>query len=265
MKAFKAMRGAIYSCPSLLLDMPSKYRRIADNYLPVESGIEIEAVVKEGKRVSEFNQKLSAISGISQYNQSSDTNEVRIRICGGIAGMLALEQALELVKDYYDLNPKSGIHYHVSFSMTSYLGSNFTKNNKEWVLNSLKCWNYTGTYNQWTISRAKEAVRIHEAYDTIEYRIGEMSFDYSLIMKRLVHAQSITRGLREFMYKSYDRNFTSRERRLRHDANYFYYPTRKYSELPIQVKTVQPVANVDGTMDYDTLSGQVNWNDNNLR
>ena len=74
------------------------------------------------------------------------------------------------------------------------------------MLKALKSWNYKGSYNTWTISNYRTAIRIPTEHSTIEYRIGEMSFDYELIIKRIIHCQNITRRLKSILMSSEERN-----------------------------------------------------------
>ena len=65
--------------------------------------------------------------------------------------------------------------------------------NKQWMLAEIDEWNYKGKYNKRNFEFNKSSwIRAHGIYSTLEYRIGEMTFDYKLIVKRIIHCQSIT-------------------------------------------------------------------------
>lgn len=213
-KSYSKVKEMIKSNPLPLHTLPPDLLKMANSYLPYSVGIEIECdMPDERESLSAFDQtrldrelheKLEKVPGVVSVACGS---ELRLRIKNGVEGMITLYNALEVVKKYCLLNPASGIHYHVDctdidrhgdgnigWSDFSYFCEN--KKNANYILDCLRSWNYTGSFNQWMVSNSKNAVRLHSTYRTMEYRIGEMSFDYSLIIQRMIHACNITRVMK---------------------------------------------------------------------
>lgn len=191
------MRVGIYANPHSLQLLPPKLQGIAHNHMPFDVGVEIECFLKE-EYTSGYSQTdvLMQIEECGVKQTSYDYGEVRFRLPAGIEGMCVLSNVCDVLKKYFGLNPASGIHYHIDF--TNYFPTNrqlFIRRNEKFILKALESWNYTGHYNAWVFSTSKEAVRLCTDKRTIEFRIGEMTFDYSLMMRRIVHASSIVKYL----------------------------------------------------------------------
>lgn len=202
-RGYKALRGAILTCPSILptfdktlIDLVSK------DYLRYSVGIEIETEPIENGVDFEFKQ-LIAEGYIMNYSVCS--HETSFRIPNGVEGLIGLDKVLEIFKKYYAFNEGSGIHYHIDCSDIKFLSfypsfhffSKFVISNQSWILKSLNSWKYKGTYNSRNISYIKQYWVIpRETYSTVEFRIGEMSFDYQLIVKRILHLQNIVHKLK---------------------------------------------------------------------
>lgn len=188
-KPFKQTRDAVYKCP-LFLPKDGRFKTLADQMLTRSIGIEFEANVKTDHKTVLI---LSAEKIPNIMDVDIDLLEQRFRIPPGVKGMLCLWEICELMKEHC-IPTNSGLHYHVDcpeidlFEKISLDYSPIT----QWMLDSVKCWNYKGGANKWEISYRKTAIKLHMDYRTIEYRIGEMSFDYELIIKRILHANNIT-------------------------------------------------------------------------
>lgn len=196
---YKGLRDMIKLCPLPLVGLPQKLKNVAETYLPYDTGIEIECGYKENIYSSDFRKYLLRIPNIKEVD--CDQSEQRFRIPNGIKGMICLWNISEILKDKALLNPKSGIHYHIDLSDISTEQFNVLKeihcnNPNSFILKSLKSWKYTGNYNTWNVSTIKHAVRFHSQYKTLEIRIGEMTFDYELLIKRILHCQNIVRSLK---------------------------------------------------------------------
>ncbi len=188
-KPFKQTRDAVYKCP-LFLSQDERFRAIADQMLTRSIGIEFEATVKIDHKIvlTTLAEKIPNIMDVD-----IDLLEQRFRIPPGIKGMLCLWEICELMKEYC-IPTDSGIHYHVDcpeFDLFEKISLDYSPLT-QWMLDSVKCWNYKGTANKWVVSYQRTAIKLHKDYRTIEYRIGEMSFDYELIIKRILHANNIT-------------------------------------------------------------------------
>jgi len=213
--------------PLPLLDLTDKKLiRYAESLLPYSIGIEFECALKEGySSRAMIARKNGQIYAASKYMSNSDIkglrhhlpyvmaistdgDEQRFRIPKGIKGLVCLYKLSLFMKEYYGLNTDSGIHYHVDFTHmpewwekmkvdTNYRALWINENNP-WVIESLKKWGYKGTYNSMLIKYdGKEALKLHSTYKTLEYRIGEMTFEYELLFKRISNCCSITSKLQK--------------------------------------------------------------------
>ena len=185
-----------------------KLQKEMGNLLPYSTGIEIEI---------NTNSRLLPCNIVELLNQTGildfgfEPEEFKFRIPHGIRGMMALYRVCEILKEHYQLNPKSGIHYHIDcsdlsnfslFALHSY-ESYFKDSRNFWALESLKSWNYNGNYNPWKVTNSKEGViSFRYTLETIEFRLGEMTFDYNLMLKRIIHAQNITKKFKNDYIKS---------------------------------------------------------------
>lgn len=197
------IRDAIKSFPLPLDKLESKLKSVANSYLPYSTGMEIECNIKStngSRRDSIFVEEMfKSISNIMAVD--IDNHEQRFRIPKGVEGAICLYNITEKLKEYSSLNPASGIHYHIDFTdITRDQFNNLLEQHRgtnSFILKALKSWDYKGNYNSWYVSGAKDAVRFHKTYQTVEFRIGEMTFDYELIMKRILHCQNICKKLKQ--------------------------------------------------------------------
>ncbi len=184
----------------------------ANNLLPYSTGFEIECINVD----SIFNtQAFLDIPDIMAVN--CDTGEKRFRIPNGIKGMICLYNICEQLKISCQLNEGSGIHYHVDMSdcySTYFRNTNsgtakqFFNQNKEWLLTALDTWGYIEAfhklnpdekpYNSREVGWSHNWIRFNDI-GTMEIRIGEMSFDYEVLIKRIIHANQLAVKLRGAM------------------------------------------------------------------
>lgn len=193
MKFEELIEEGVYTSPlSLLSIKDNNIINTINNYLPYSIGIEIECM-----KSSAFNlDKFLNIPDIIDVN--IDNNEQRFRIPNGLSGLICLYNICDELKTNSELNPDSGHHYHVDMTNTYHLLSkDFISNNEEWILKELDSWEYKGTYNSRTIefNNCHHWVRFQSDFKTAEFRIGNMTFDYEIIVKRLIHACSIIKRL----------------------------------------------------------------------
>lgn len=127
-----------------------------------------------------------------------DTGEQRFRIPPGIHGIICLYNISYQLSLNSELNPKSGNHYHTDFTdVWSKIDANFKQRNEQWVLKELDTWGYTGGYNKRYIANGTGAPWVRfNGLMTMEVRIGEMTFDYEVLIKRILHCQDIARRLK---------------------------------------------------------------------
>lgn len=175
--------------PLLLLTVKDKETiDYFNNLIPYSTGIEIEC----GYGVNYNRENFAAIPDIMHI--SNDSSEQRYRIPNGIRGIICLYFISIQLKLNSELNFGSGIHYHIDCTdcYRDLIGL-FGLNSKipEWVLEELDSWNYKGTYND----RKSSWIRFN-SLETLEIRIGEMTFEYPLLLKRIIHCNDIVRRLK---------------------------------------------------------------------
>lgn len=184
---------AIYSNPLLLLSY-IKYESILrniDSFLPYSVGFEIECKQQEDFDISLFKN----IPNILDVN--CDSSEQRFRIPNGLKGMICLYHITQVLK-INSLLDDSGIHYHIDMTENySLLNNENIQANEQWMLEELDKWDYQSDYNKRSVKFdcGHRWIRFQDNFKTAEFRIGEMSFDYKLIIKRMIHASSLIRRL----------------------------------------------------------------------
>jgi len=175
-------------------------QKVGDYFLPFSTGFEIEC-----NKGEDFNdQNFKNIPNIIEV--LCDTSEQRFRIPNGILGLQCLYNISIQLKKNSLLNPLSGIHYHIDFTDAyEYLTSDMIEFNKSWMLEELDEWNYVSFYNSRNINfnTCHNWVRFQGIFKTLEFRIGEMTFDYSLLFKRIVHANFIVQEFKEKIITDY--------------------------------------------------------------
>lgn len=202
-KASEKLKECVYHAPLVLLSL--KKRELieeANAYLPYTTGFEIECNKLENFDDNDF----LTIPDI-KYVQT-DNCEQRYQVPNGIRGLVCLYNICEQLKISSELNFGAGIHYHID--MRDCYGeinnSKFLEINKDWLLETLDTWEYTGTYNKRLVGQAGGIWFRTNDVQTIEIRVGEMSFDYEVLVKRIVHANQIATKLRECL-KLYDETY----------------------------------------------------------
>lgn len=206
-KGYKIVKESVLHYPLQLLELKDKKLiAYAESFLKYDTGFEIECNFKldNTKDIINSVKRFKEIPNI--VHVSCDSMEQRFRIPTGIKGLICLYETCKLLKQESALNVDSGIHYHIDFTKESYKNkyneywfrsNDFIKSNNDWILKALKSWNYKGKFNNWVCSKDKTAVKFHENYGTVEFRIGEMTFDYSLMIKRIIHCQNISTKIKE--------------------------------------------------------------------
>ncbi len=191
MESIDKSEGYIHYNPLLLLNVKNLDLSIYDKYLPYSIGIEIETEYLKEAVLDEFNV-------IYLLRNSSSNGELRFRIPNGLRGLICLYLLTIAIKRNCYFNESSGIHYHVDMTDSFHLiNSHSIYTNKNWILEELDTWQYKGTYNKrTTLLDARCWVRYKSSYRTAEFRIGEMTFDYELLFKRISHCCSIVSKLK---------------------------------------------------------------------
>lgn len=207
-KAYKLIKELVKYNP---LDLSSirepKLLEFANQFLPYSVGIEIEAEFKfDSRSQCQFDLfKFLPFSPILDVNVL--TSETSVRVPEGIRGLCTIYKLCEFLKENYYFNPDSGIHYHIDFTQEFlHLFSSMYKDKskiKKIILDSLESWNYTGRFNRKDVNFDGDKkyvwVNFRDQYSTLEVRIGEMTFDYETMIKRILHLQNISRLVKKIL------------------------------------------------------------------
>ena len=141
------------------------------------------------------NDDFKNIENIIEVN--NDDYEKRFRIPIGIEGFKCLFNICEMLKKNC-IKTQSGIHYHIDFTdVFEFIDIAFIEKRKEFILKELDKWKTEYNYGSRDVSYVFTWVRIQPQLKTFEFRIGEMSFDYKLIIKRILHLQEICKTVKQ--------------------------------------------------------------------
>lgn len=182
-------KWSIFNNPIPLLEISNKRILSAiDSYLPFSVGMEIECmhgtVFKEENFVS--------IPNIMAVDNANPEYEQRYRIPSGLKGLVCLWQICEQLKLNCKYHPHSGHHYHIDcVDVWDRMPNGLINKNLDWILPELDTWKYSGTYNK----RDHGWIRPN-GLKTIEFRCADMTFEYPIIIKRLISASNIVRKLK---------------------------------------------------------------------
>lgn len=186
----KVMEDCIYTNPLPLLQIQnSKIINIIDNYLPYSIGMEFECWKTENYNESNF----TSIPDIMVVQV--DSYEQRYRIPRGLKGMICLWNICIQLKLNSKLDLGSSNHYHFDFTdVSEEFRSNLVqdKNNCEYIINELVKWETAKD-----LSKKYKWIRFFNSLGTLELRIGEPSFDYNVIIKRLIQGSNISKILKK--------------------------------------------------------------------
>jgi hypothetical protein len=184
---------AVYNNPKSLLSVKDeRLKRAIDSFLPYSTGFEIECDYGANYNVECFN----AIPNIMEVRNGS--TEQRYRIPSGLTGLICLQDICEQLRLNSAMNLESGIHYQVDCTDWFHdINSELLEKHKEWILLELDSWDYKGTYNSRNVVMYGHTwVRSNSEHGTLEFRCGEMSFDYNHLVTRIISANSIVRRLK---------------------------------------------------------------------
>jgi hypothetical protein len=182
------VKECINNAPLTALSFNQQLLDKVNSALPYSIGFEIEC-----RQRDDFNEDcFRSIPHI--LDVSIDTTEQRFRIPHGVHGLICLYHISEQLKLNSELDFQSGIHYHVD--CTSHF-ADIEDSNLKWMLNELDSWGYKGSYNSRQVGSGGVWIRRQPCFGTIEFRIGEMTFDYSLMIKRILHLTSMVRRLKD--------------------------------------------------------------------
>jgi len=211
-RGYRMVRDSVRHCPLPLIGI--KGHNYVNSLLPYSTGIEISIYTDFLRDVYKNDNiifiKPKIIQDFNLLDFDFISTELQFRIKPGVEGMVSLYNMCEFLKKYAAINPsdKAGNHYHIDCSeMKSfrYFRESTLSMNTDWILESLLSWNYKGSYNPYNVTQEKRGVvSFRSDYRTIEFRLGETTFDYSLMIKRIIHAQNIVKRMKS----DYKRQFS---------------------------------------------------------
>lgn len=157
-----------------------------DNLIPYSSAIEIEC----GKKEDYNQQSFESIPNIMEVR--NDSYEQRYRIPNGIRGIICIYHISRQLK-INSVPTKSSIHYHIDCEeYYKQISSSLNKENQEWILSELDTWLEEDTAH----NRCLGSWFRSNSLGTVEFRLGEMTFDYNIMLKRIIHCNSMVKKIR---------------------------------------------------------------------
>lgn len=205
--------NSIISTIPIALDINnSDVKKAGDYFLPFSTGFEIECTRNEVYKDYAYNNIFNTIQDIIEAPCSQE--EQRFRIPNGIKGLNCLYAITLELKQKAELNPLSGIHYHIDCTdFYDKITHKYVSEYSNFLLTELDKWGYKGTYNTRGFSCVPTAktdkekklqipsgawIRFQSGFKTMEFRIGEMTFDYELLFKRIVDCNRLVANFREY-------------------------------------------------------------------
>jgi hypothetical protein len=196
MHGYNWARDMAASYPLVLLRIP-KFEKVINRMFPYNFAMEIET--HQNLTETDFLLELNKLGGYPSFVQLDfDYMEQRFSFRGTpIINLINLYLVCEILTKHYQLNMQSGIHYHIAYDDRPLKGVGILNKNQKLidkVLKRLDSWGYEGKYNERGVNllfKGKWLCR-RSSFKTFEFRIGEMTFDYQLIFKRIKECQQIT-------------------------------------------------------------------------
>lgn len=197
MTSIKVIEEMLFTNPlSLLAIRDKQVINQINNLVPYSTGFDIECHEADNYDESCF----TNIPDIMDVNNGC--GEQRYRIPNGLVGIICLYNICYQLKVNSLLNPLSSIHYHIDctdcFNEISKLIRD-NKENQEYILSELDKWLAKDEIPEVASSRKCGFGSWFKLNDlrTIEYRMGEMTFEYGLILKRVIHCNAITKYFKD--------------------------------------------------------------------
>lgn len=173
----------------LLLDNQKDIDYVNDR-LPYSIGIEIECHKSPIYKIEDF-RIIPSLKAID-----IDSGEQRYRIPNGINGFVCLYFICLQLRVSSLLNPGSGIHYHVDCTDIPSVQSNvILDDNSNWILPELDKWEFKGSQRR-GIGSQSSWIRCN-SLGTLEFRIGNMTFDYKEMVTCILSASSIVKRMKD--------------------------------------------------------------------
>lgn len=193
----------VYNNPlSLLVIKDKETIDYVNSLIPYSSAFEIECdivgVGDEAKSydasiVSVHNQIFRAIPDIMDVQ--NDSYEQRYRIPNGLRGIICLYNISTQLKIHSLLNPHSSIHYHVDCTDTyNQEFITLVNSSENYILKELDTWLNSP---EDATNRGNGSWFKLNSLQTLEFRLGEMTFDYKILLKRIMHCNTIVKKFKD--------------------------------------------------------------------
>lgn len=191
----------IYTNPIALLAIKDRESiNFINSFLPYSTGFEIECNVLANHNYKNFEQipDILDYNKFNYHNQITSTEE-RFRISNGLQGLVCLFNICNELHRNCSLSDSS-VHYHIDCTdiFNKIHNQNWINENNNWIIERLKQWETAKDYNIYCkVSLSRAWVRLAEEHQTIEFRIGEMTFDYNIIVKRILDCNDIVKKVKQ--------------------------------------------------------------------
>ena len=206
----ESIKEKLFASPLLLLREcleNSEVLELCNSFLPYSVGIEIEASL-----VPDFNKHLSKLDFYC-LDKNIYPSEQTFRIPNGYKGLICLE-LFSLYLKKYQINTNSGNHYHIDCTDNYEKVFIAIKSETEFVLGELDKWETGDKVNERKIVKNTKFsyCNLRTNFKTAEFRIGELTCEFPLLLKRISHLSYIIKTVRERHNLSnvlvYDNNIT---------------------------------------------------------
>lgn len=188
----------LYNSPlSLLAIKDEQVIKYLNELIPYSTAFEIECKMvgePDYDKYEEINLHNVIFKNIPDImSVQNNISEQRYRLPNGLRGIICLYNISTQLKIHSLLNPLSSIHYHCDCTDCYTKIKPIIKQDKEWILSELDTW--LGN----DVARDRDIGYWFKCNDlqTIEYRLGEMTFDYKIILKRIIHCNQITKKYKD--------------------------------------------------------------------
>lgn len=172
-------------CPKFLSE--KHFGNQAKDYLPVDTGIEIECNVPK-----DWNKDWLDLPGI--IANKSDGQELRLRVPSGLEGFKIIWNICEHLNSNNYILTESAIHFHIDISEHEE-NIKVVQNDKDLInycKNELLKWDHV---NEIT---SGNGFNFFKKSNTIEIRCGKMTFDYKEMIKDIIWSHYIVKYVKEY-------------------------------------------------------------------
>jgi hypothetical protein len=190
----KKIKEDLFSSPlSILSDCLNNVEvlNFCNSILPYSIGIEIESDVSVDAR--KYLQSLDFYC----IEKNIQCSEQTFRIPNGYKGLLCLELFSLYLKKYQN-NTNSGNHYHVDCTNNREELFECIKKERNFVISELVKWGTKDDVNTKTIGEDRKFTycNLRTHFQTAEFRVGELTCDFSLLLKRILSCSYIISEIR---------------------------------------------------------------------